>query len=195
MASPALINYRHFPRTRRPPLSETFDVFLSHNSKDKPLVRQIGEALRDRGLKVWLDEWELVPGRPWQEAVEEILATVRSSAVLVGQDGLGPWENPEMRVCLTQMVRRKLPVIPVLLPGCPQAPKIPLFLGEVTWVDLRDGITEDGLDLLEWGITNQKPNREKKKPGSHGPRIHNLPFLPLRDLLKGRDDLCLVRPE
>ena len=85
-------------------------------------MRQIGEALRDRGLKVWLDEWELVPGRPWQEAVEEILATVRSSAVLVGTDGLGPWETPEMRACLTQMVRRKLPVIPVLLPGCPQAP-------------------------------------------------------------------------
>ncbi len=151
-------------------------------------MRQIGEALRDRGLKVWLDEWELVPGRPWQEAVEEILATVRSSAVLVGQDGLGPWENPEMRVCLTQMVGRKLPVIPVLLPGCPQAPKIPLFLGDVTWVDLRDGITEDGLDRLEWGITNQKPNREKKKSGSPGPRIYNLPFLPLGDLLKGRDE-------
>ncbi|HYX22861.1 MAG TPA: tetratricopeptide repeat protein, partial [Thermoanaerobaculia bacterium] len=183
-----LINYRRFPRTRRPPLSETFDVILSHNSKDKPAVRQIGEALRERGLKVWLDEWELVPGRPWQEAVEEILATVRSSAVLVGQDGLGPWENPEMRVCLTQMVRRKLPVIPVLLPGCPQAPEIPLFLGEVTWVDLRDGITDDRLDLLEWGITNQKPNREKKKSGSPGPRVHNLPFLPLNDLLKGRDE-------
>ncbi|HEX3554257.1 MAG TPA: tetratricopeptide repeat protein [Thermoanaerobaculia bacterium] len=165
-----------------------FDVFLSHNSQDKPAVRQIGEALRERSLKVWLDEWELVPGRPWQEAVEEILATVRSSAVLVGQDGLGPWETPEMRACLTQMVRRKLPVIPVLLPGCPQAPTLPLFLGEVTWVDLRSGLSEEGLDLLEWGITNNKPNREKKKPGSPGPRIHNLPYLPLGDLLKGRDE-------
>ncbi|HEV7503348.1 MAG TPA: toll/interleukin-1 receptor domain-containing protein [Thermoanaerobaculia bacterium] len=52
------------------PLSETFDIFLSHNSKDKPTVRQIGKALRERGFKVWLDEWELVPGRPWQEAVQ-----------------------------------------------------------------------------------------------------------------------------
>ncbi|HSS50483.1 MAG TPA: toll/interleukin-1 receptor domain-containing protein [Thermoanaerobaculia bacterium] len=170
-------------------LSETFDVFLSHNSKDKPTVRQIGEALRNRGFKVWLDEWELVPGRPWQEAVEEIIGTVRSSAVLVGKDGLGPWENPEMRACLTQMVRRKLPVIPVLLPGCPQAPELPLFLVEVTWVDLRAGLIEDGLDSLEWGITGKKPNREKKGPRPHhGPKIHNLPFLPLGDLLKGRDE-------
>ena len=62
-----------------------FDVFLSHNSKDKPAVRGLGEALRERGLRVWLDEWELVPGRPWMEALEKILAEVRSVAVLVGK--------------------------------------------------------------------------------------------------------------
>jgi tetratricopeptide (TPR) repeat protein len=167
---------------------DTFDVFLSHNSKDKPVVRQIAEALRGRGLRVWLDEWELVPGRPWQEAVEDIIASVRSSAVLVGPDGLGPWEIPEMRACLSQLVRRKLPVIPVLLPDCPNPPELPLFLGEVTWVDLRGRITEEGLDRLEWGITGRKPNRERKEQGSSAPRFHNLPFLPLGDLLKGRDE-------
>jgi tetratricopeptide (TPR) repeat protein len=169
---------------------ETFDVFLSHNSVDKPVVREIAEALRNRGLRVWLDEWELIPGRPWQEAIEEIIASVRSALVFVGPNGFGPWEVPEMRACLTQLVRRKLPVVPVLLPACPNPPTIPLFLGEVTWVDLRDGITEDGLDRLEWGITGRKPNpsREKKSQGSTAPRLRNLPFPPLGDLLKGRDD-------
>ena len=47
---------------RRPALADdTFDVFLSHNSKDKPVIRHIGEALKGRGLRVWLDEWALVP--------------------------------------------------------------------------------------------------------------------------------------
>ena len=126
-----------------------FDIFLSHNSKDKPAVRQIAEALRDRrGLKVWLDEWELPPGRPWQSEVETVIRTVRSAAVLVAKDGMGPWEIPEMRACLSQVVKRGLPVIPVLLPGCPTAPDLPLFLEDNTWVDLRRGITEDGLDRL-----------------------------------------------
>jgi hypothetical protein len=58
----------------------SFDVFLSHNSKDKPHVRQLGVALKNRGLNVWLDEWELVPGRPWQEALEEIIRTSKSAA-------------------------------------------------------------------------------------------------------------------
>ena len=97
-------------------MKPAFDVFLSYNSIDKSVVKQIGEQLRTRGLKVWLDEWELVPGRPWQEAIEEVIQTSGSAAVFVGISGLGPWEIPEMRGCLAECVRRKMPVIPVLLP-------------------------------------------------------------------------------
>jgi len=166
-------------------VTDVFDVFLSHNSADKPAVRKLAEALRDdRGLTVWLDEWELVPGRPWQEAVEEIIRTVRSSAVLVAADGLGPWEIHEMRACLTQLVRRKLPVIPVLLPGAPNPPDLPIFLGEVTWVDLRAGMTPEGLDRLVWGITGKKPSRHASRPSVW---LNNLPYPTLGDLFKGRD--------
>jgi hypothetical protein len=134
-----------------------FDVFVSHNSRDKPAVIELGEALRARGLRVWLDAWELVPGRPWQEAVEEVISTVATAAVVIGRDGIGPWEEPEMRACLDQCVQRKMPVIPVLLPGAGAKPKLPLFLAQVTWVDLRDGLTDDGLDRLEWGVTGIRP--------------------------------------
>jgi hypothetical protein len=135
----------------------TFDVFLSHNSKDKPAIRQLGEALRGRGFAVWLDEWELVPGRPWQLALEEIIRTTKSAVVAVGADGLGPWEEPETRACLSEFVDRRLPVIPVLLPGAPTQPELPLFLKAFTWVDLRGGVDEAGLDRVQWGITGQKP--------------------------------------
>jgi tetratricopeptide (TPR) repeat protein len=149
-------------------------------------VRRIAEALRERGLKVWLDEWELVPGRRWLPALEKAIQTAGTVAVLVGESGMGPWEQPEYEGSLTEFVGRGLPVIPVLLPGAPAGIKLPLFLKGFTWVDLRNGLTEEGLDRLEWGITNKKPDREKKKPGLSGPKIHNLPFLPLGDLLKGR---------
>jgi tetratricopeptide (TPR) repeat protein len=165
-----------------------FDVFLSHNSKDKPEVRKIAEALRDgRGLKVWLDEWELPPGIPWQDELENIIRTVRSAAVLVGKDGLGPWEIPEMRACLSEMVSRKLRVIPVLLPDAPAKPDLPLFLAQNTWVDLRGGINDEGLDRLQWGITGKKPV-PKRAAALVPPRLHNLPFSSLGPLLKGRDE-------
>lgn len=139
-------------------MADSFDVFLSHNSKDKPAVRELAETLRDRGLKVWLDEWELAPGRPWQEALENIIRTTRSAAVLVGKDGLGPWQNAEMRALLSEFVNRRLPVIPVLLPNAAKKPRLPLFLRRFTWVDFRPGLSEDALDRLHWGITGKKPN-------------------------------------
>ena len=138
-------------------MPEEFDVFLSHNSRNKPQVRELADALEERGLKVWLDERELVPGRPWQDALEEVIRTAKSAAILVGADGMGPWEVAEMRGCLSEFVARQLPVIPVLLPGAPNQPDVPLFLAQLSWVDLRRGLSAAGLDRLEWGITGVKP--------------------------------------
>ena len=37
----------------------THDVFLSHSAKDKGVVRAVAERLRQDGLRVWFEEWEL----------------------------------------------------------------------------------------------------------------------------------------
>lgn len=148
-----------------------FDVFLSHNSTDKPTVRQLAGALVQRGVKVWLDEWELIPGRDWQSALEHIIEVVRSVAVLVGEDGLGPWEVREMRACINEFVKRKMPVIPVLLPHASAIPNVPLFLKSFTWVDFREGgLTEESLGNLIWGITGVKPPpRRERHPENETP--------------------------
>jgi CheY-like chemotaxis protein len=134
-----------------------YDVFLCHNSAEKPVVRRLARALVKHGLRPWLDEWDLVPGHPWQEALEEIIEHVGSAAILIGQSGIGPWADREMRSFLREFVRRKIPLIPVMLPGAPATPGLPLFLREFTWVDLRGGITRKGLNRIIWGITGKKP--------------------------------------
>jgi formylglycine-generating enzyme required for sulfatase activity len=134
-----------------------FDVFLSHNSRDKPAVRELARRLVERDIRVWLDEEQLVPGRPWQELLEEGIGRSETGAVLVGKDGLGPWENLETRALLSQAVEARKPVIPVLLPNAPVAPELPLFLKQFMWVDLRPSITDDSLDKLIWGIRGERP--------------------------------------
>jgi hypothetical protein len=141
----------------RAAMEPPFHVFLSHNSQDKPIVREIRRFLHERELRSWIDEEDLTPGRSWQEEIERILTSVPVVAVLVGKDGMGPWERPEMRVALSQYVKRRMPVIPVLLPGAPREPEIPPLLGELTWVDLRGGLDSRGIDRLVHGITGKKP--------------------------------------
>ena len=146
-----------------------FDVFLSHNSNDKPAVHELAEALRDRDLKIWLDEDELQPGIPWQKLLEEGIRASQSVAVLVGSDGLGPWEDEEMQAALRLAVKDKRPVISVLLPGVSSEPELPLFLTNRPWVDLRDGLTDEGLGKLYWGITGRKPNQKSEIGSQESP--------------------------
>ena len=99
-----------------------FDVFLCHNTQDKPEVRELAKALQKEGMNPWLDEWELRPGLTWMDALEDIIEACRSAAVCVGPNGIGPWGEPEMRALLRCFVREKnrgqtVPVIRTLLPG------------------------------------------------------------------------------
>ena len=140
-----------------------FDVFLCHNSEDKPLVETIGEALERSGLNPWLDKWNLPPGRMFQEEIGSVLPSIKSVAVFVGPSGIGPWEQMELRTAISQFVKRKLPVIPVLLPGVVKAPELPLFLQEFTWVRFATGADDaEALDNLRWGITGERPQRRLK---------------------------------
>lgn len=136
----------------------TFDTFLSHNRHDKPAVRDLKQRLVTYQLTVWFDEDELQPGIPWPRLLEDGIKHSKSIAVLVGKDGLGPWEDEEMQVALRLAVKDKRPVIPVLMPGAPAQPQLPMFLDNRTWVDVRAGLTSDALDRLVWGITGKKPN-------------------------------------
>ncbi len=82
--------------------------------------------------------------------------------VAVGADGIGPWEDEEMQGALRLAVKDKRPVIPALLPGAPTQPDLPMFLGNRTWVDLRGGLSAEGISLLKWGITGVKPGQSSR---------------------------------
>lgn len=136
-----------------------FNVFLCHNSKDKPSVRQLKQRLtNDYQLTVWLDEDELRPGFPWQKLIEEGIKNSESIAVLFGAEGLGQWEDEEMQAALQLGVKEGRAAIPVLLPNAPAKLNMPMFLGNRTWVDLRGGLTKEGLDRLVWGVKGTKAN-------------------------------------
>jgi tetratricopeptide (TPR) repeat protein len=118
-----------------------YDVFLSHNGQDKESVEELARHLEDAAqIKPWLDKWNLVPGEPWQEALESALDSSRTCAVFLGPNGIGPWQNEEMRAALQDRVGQKeFRVIPVLLPGAllPGSKQLPRFLSRLTWVDFR----------------------------------------------------------
>ena len=153
-----------------------YDVFLSHSSADKDAVETIARRLEDEAaLRPFLDKWHLIPGNPWQEELEQALDSAGTCAVFIGPEGVGPWENVEMRSALDDRVTRPgFRVIPVLLPEAvlPQQGRLPRFLARLTWVDFRHGLHDpEAFRRLVAGIRGHSPGRGGPGPVSPRPSV------------------------
>lgn len=113
----------------------TYDVFLSHNSKDKLRVRALAEELRDAGLRVWFDEWVIRPGDDIYLAVEHGLAAARAQVLCLSPAALrSEWVALERSTVLFRdpcNAGRRF--IPVLLAAC----EFPDALRRYKYVDYR----------------------------------------------------------
>ena len=138
-------------------VAQDYDVFLCHNSEDKPSVRGLYQGLVGRRIGPWFDEEHLRPGQPWQRELETTIPRIRTAAVIVGPNGRGPWQDVELDAFLREFVNRACPVIPVLLRDAGATPVLPLFLRAFTWVDFRKDNPDPWRQLL-WGITGTKPS-------------------------------------
>ncbi len=126
--------------------AQRFDVFLSHNSRDKAAVERLAVKLKTAGLEPWLDKWCLTPGGRWQEELVAGLRACSACAVFVGPHGLGDWVHEELGVALDRAAKdRSFRLFLALLPGLPEpfdATTLPPFLSTRTWVDMRPGIED-----------------------------------------------------
>ncbi len=138
--------------------SPKFDVFLAHNSKDKPQVRAIAEELRKRGLKPWLDEEQMLGGDTALEEIQKGISLSKSVAFFIGLDGSGNWQgNLELPITVNLVLYSGLRLIPVLLPGVQEIPKAPqyFFLSTKIWISFESIDDAKALNRLEKSIRKQ----------------------------------------
>lgn len=146
------------------PSIQHYQAFLSHHSADKPIVEELARRLEQAGISTFLDKWHLIPGTPWQPALETALEQSATCVVFVGPSGLGPWQNEEMRAAIVRRVgdrTKSFRVVPVLLPGGrrQQQSKLPPFLVAATWVEFSHGTVDDenAFHRLKCGILGIPP--------------------------------------
>lgn len=180
----------------------TIDVFLCHNSKDKPFVIKIAKALSQRGLNPWIDKNNIDPGAEFQRAIEEAIPQTKSAAIFFGLDGVGKWQHEEINALYREKVNRQIRLIPVLLPGVSKIPAEYVFLQGHNWLQLvSQEIDEQFLDDFVGGIEGQKPKsqqtNEESLPRQNSTscvdRLGQLTKAELRRLIVRRLNLSEVR--
>jgi TIR domain len=117
------------------------DAFVSYTSRDLAQVEVIAHALEAAGLRLLIDIRHLMPGKPWQVELASAIQRCRACIAFVGPGESGPWQQREIQLALDRQAREpQFSVIPVLLPGADPALG---FLSLNTWIDLRNGISDD----------------------------------------------------
>jgi hypothetical protein len=131
-----------------------FEVFISYHSDDLAIVRELAAKLMERGLRVWLDVWQLRPGDAITSVTSEAIASAAACIVCVGRADRRPHMEREVLLFMERGEANPL-VIPVLLRGG-EPDRMPNLIRAYQFLDLRHGLTKEGIDSLERSITRRR---------------------------------------
>lgn len=107
-------------------------VFLSHASDDKDrFVFGFATKLRDNGIDVWLDKWEMLPGDSLVEKIfEEGLKNAQAVIIVLSKFSVNkPWVKEELNASVVNKISKGTRIIPVIIDEC----EVPESLRSTLW--------------------------------------------------------------
>ena len=145
----------------RTALSETSpSIFISYSHEDKGLATALAEALRKRGLRVWIDEGELKVGDSIIERIATAIAEIDFFLALVSAASRDSnWCRKELALAVTgELGREGVKVLPVRVDGAP----MPESLLDVYCLELNAKIVDEVADKITAAIPkHQEEQRDR----------------------------------
>jgi hypothetical protein len=163
-------------------------IFISHASEDKEAVAiPLAESLKQRGIDVWLDQWELTVGDSLRRAIENALSNASFGVVIVSPAYMRKmWPNRELDGFFAlETVDRKL-----ILPVLHNIRRDELTRKWPTFGDRVSCSTDRGLDIVADQIAMAVHRASRDRPDEEQPPEAVLSVYRRRMLLAaGRRDL------
>lgn len=148
---------------------ETMDtkVFLSHASEDKErFVIGFATRLREKGVDVWLDKWEMYPGDSLVDKIfEEGLKNAQAVIIVLSRNSINKrWVREELNTGLIKRINDNSKLIPVVIDDC----EVPYSLRSTVWQKISNLDSYDSeLDRIIMSIYGQT----EKPPLGPPPRV------------------------
>lgn len=99
----------------KPEANRDYDVFISHASEDKDaVVRPLANALKEKGLNVWYDEFELKIGDSLRRKIDQGLSKSRFGIVVISRSFIKKgWTNYELDGLMTKAISGQQTLLPI----------------------------------------------------------------------------------
>ena len=96
------------------PDNKGYDVFISHASEDKdPVARPLANALVERGITVWYDEFEMKIGDSLRRKIDQGLAHSNFGIIIISRNFISKgWTNYELDGLITRSLTDEQQILP-----------------------------------------------------------------------------------
>jgi len=139
-------------------------LFISYSSKDKKFSEKLATDLKNLGIGIWLDKWEIKVG---DSIIEKIGKGIKDNdflgIVLSPNSVSSNWVRKELSAALIKELKSKSVVIlPILLRDC----EIPPLISDKKYADFRYNYDNGLRELVEVLIsekTNSHPVSKRKE--------------------------------
>ena len=135
-------------------------AFISYCRDDQEFALRLAQDLKDAGAAVWLDQLDIKPGHPWDNAVEGALRAATKMLVILTPTSVS---SENVRDEIAYALKQGKIVIPVLYMEC----EIPLRLERKQHIDFRANYAR-GLDLLLRQLRVDHPNQAVLEKAAEG---------------------------
>lgn len=120
------------PAPEAPQAAATYDVFVSHSSKDKDQAAAICAEIEANGLRCWIAPRDIGPGRLWDEAIMDGIA---SSRVLLLVYSANANRSADVAREIVHATRKRIPILPFRLQDVKPSKAIEYHLVQSQWLD------------------------------------------------------------
>ncbi|MFA4902899.1 MAG: TIR domain-containing protein [Desulfobaccales bacterium] len=115
-------------------------IFFSYARKDKEFALKLAKNLKDRGVNLWVDEWNLPLGADYDREIDKALDDCRTLLIILSTNSL---ESLEVRGELLTALDSKKKIVPVLYEGV----RVPRQLRVIHYIDFTGSDPDDDINL------------------------------------------------
>ncbi len=110
----------------------SYEIFISHSSRDAVVAHQICEALEQAELRCWIAPRDILPGQEWPEA---ILAGINHCRIMLLVFSSSVNLSPQIKREVERAVDRSMPILPLRIDQALPSGSFEYFIMTNQWFD------------------------------------------------------------
>lgn len=111
-------------------------VFVSYSRKDEAFVLKLATNLKNQGVPVWLDQWDIPTGANWDRTIEKALDESNYLLLILSPTSVN---SDEVQCEWREALDDKKTVVPILYQPC----EIPYRLNTIQYIDFTSRSPDD----------------------------------------------------